>query len=514
MSRINTNVTALISSRILNNNNAALNKSLERLSTGLRINRGADDPAGLITSENLRKQIRGTETAVKNAERAINIVSTAEGALIEISSMLLDLQGLLDEAANRGGMSTEEIDANQLQVDSILNSINRISNATEFEGIKLLNGNLAYTTSAVSSTYIDELHINAAKLIEAYTTSAVSSTYIDELHINAAKLIDGAKMNVDITVTSAADTGQVFISAGGTKLSTSLTLQIGSGRVTTELSFAACATLTSMIYGINQVREITGVSAALSSDGAQGWARLRSVDFGSDAYVSVKTLDTGTGVEIPGMQINTTVDGDNDADAKDYGVDAQATINGTSAIANGKTLTIRTSMLDAEIELTAKAALSTTDQSTLFGITGGGSDFAIGSCVDAIGMESIGIMNVAPSQLGNATDGYLNTLKSGGDQALSGDNLYTAQRIVDDAIKDISKLRGRLGAFQKNTLETNVNSLRVTLENVTASESAIRDADFAAETAALTRAQILVQANTSILSLANAVPQSVLALLG
>jgi flagellin len=171
-------------------------------------------------------------------------------------------------------------------------------------------------------------------------------------------------------------------------------------------------------------------------------------------------------------------------------------------------------MLDAEMVLDGTAALSGTDWSTTFGITGGGSDFAIGAKVDAIGLESIGIMSVAPSELGNPTDGYLNTLKSGETNALSGSNLYTAQRIVDDAITDISTLRGRLGAFQKNVLETNINSLRVTLENVTASESAIRDADFASETAALTRSQILVQANTSILSLANTAPQSVLALLG
>ncbi|RLG43490.1 MAG: flagellin, partial [Thermoproteota archaeon] len=134
--------------------------------------------------------------------------------------------------------------------------------------------------------------------------------------------------------------------------------------------------------------------------------------------------------------------------------------------------------------------------------------------VDAVGLESVGIQSVAPSQLGNPTDGFLSSLKSGAANALSGNNLYTAQNIVDAAVADITTLRGRLGAFQRNTLETNVNSLRVTLENVTASESAIRDADFAAETAALTRSQILVQANTSVLSLANTMPQSVLALLG
>jgi flagellin len=199
-------------------------------------------------------------------------------------------------------------------------------------------------------------------------------------------------------------------------------------------------------------------------------------------------------------------------DGKDYGEDYSATINGSSATGDGKKLTIRTAMLDAEIDLTTAAGLSTATET--FYITGGGADFAIGSRVDAIGLESVGIMNVAPSYLGNTDDGYLNTLKSGGTNALGGDNLYTAQRIVDSAIKDISTLRGRLGAFQKNVLETNVNSLKITLENVTASESAIRDADFAEETAALTRSQILVQANTSILSMANTMPQSVLALLG
>ena len=487
MSRINTNVTALISTRILNNNTAQLNKSLERLSTGLRINRGSDDPAGLIASENLRKQIRGTESAIKNAERAVNIVSASEGALIEVSSMLLDLQALLEEAANTGGMSTEEIDANQLQVDSILNSINRVGNTTEFEGIKLLNGNLAYNTSSVSSTYLAEVNINAAKLI------------------------DGATMNVDITVTSAADTGKVYLSSGGTKLSASLTLQIGSSRGTTELTFAACATLTSMLYGINQVKEITGVSAALSTDGAQGWARLRSVDFGTSAYVSVKRLAVGG--TLVGTLVNTAVAGANDTDAKDYGVNARATVNGTSATADGKKLTIRTSMLDAEIELTAGAALSTVDQTTLFGITGGGADFALAATVDAIGLESIGISNVAASELGNPTDGYLNTLKSGGAQALSSDNLYTAQKIVTAAIKDISTLRGRLGSFQKNTLETTINSLRITNENLYAAESAVRDTDFASETARLTRSQILVNAATSVLAQANMAPQNVLALL-
>ncbi len=489
MSRINTNISSMNAMNKMIANNEDLTTRLQRLSSGLRINTGKDDPAGLIASENLRSEMAGLSAGIDNSIRASNVIATAEGALNEISALLVDIKGLLVTTANKGALSQEEIDANQLQVDSAINTIQRISNATEFEGFKLLNGNLAYTTSAVSATYIDELSVNSAKLI------------------------DGATMQVDVTLVSAADTGEVYMSGLGLSGNQNLTIQLGSGRGTTELSFAGSATQAQITTAINAVREITGVSAAIS--GAGEYIKLRSVDFGSNAYVSVDVLTSN--YTSNDFKILTTAGGTHTDVAKDYGVNATAVVNGSSAIADGKKLTIRTAMLDAELDLDGTAALSTTtatNWTSSFGVTGGGADFAIGSRVDAIGLESVGIMSVAPSQLGNATDGYLNTLKSGSTNAMTGDNLYTAQRIMDDAIKDISKLRGRLGAFQKNVLDTNVNSLRVTLENVTASESAIRDADFATETAALTRSQILVQANTSVLSMANSNPQSVLALLG
>ena len=493
MSRINTNVSALISTRILNNNNAAMNKSLEKLSTGLRINRGADDPAGLIASENIRKQIKGTETGIKNAERAINVVGTAEGGLTEVSDMLVELQGLLGEAANDGGMSQDEIEANQQQVDSILASIDRIANSTEFEGMKLLNGNKAYTTSATTA--------NAAR--------------VSDQTINAAKLIDGAAMEVTVDITTSAHNGIVTISGdsdsnkvsgtGGT--GGSITLQIGSARGTTQLTFADQTAFTAMSTAINAVTEVTGVSAKVSNN----QLTLHSVDFGSDAYVSVEVLNESLTATPAlnfgggGAALSTS------ASLKDYGQDAVANINGTQATADGKKLTIRTAVLDAEIELTAAAAQQTAAD-YVFNITGGGADFAIGSRVDAIGLESIGIQDVSTASLGDS-NGKLNTLKSGQDNALTGDNLYTAQRVVDAAIKDISKLRGRLGSFQKNTLEKTINSLTITNENLYAAESAVRDTDFATETAKLTRSQILVQSSTNVLAQANQAPQNVLSLL-
>ncbi len=478
MSRINTNVTALTSARVLNLNTANLNKSLERLSTGLRINRGADDPAGLIASENLRKQIRGTETAIKNSERAINIVSTVEGALSQVSSMLLDLQSLLGEVANKGGMSTEEIDANQLQVDSILNSIGRISNATEFEGIKLMNGNLGYTTSGVDSTILADVKVNAAKLI------------------------DGATMTVDVATVNSAETGIVYLS--GAVSTTALTIQVGSNRGNTELTFAAGTTAADIRTAINAVAEVTGVSAGTSG----AVTLLRSKDFGSDAYTSVEVL---AGTQTGGTQVMQTY-ATGTTSAKNIGRDYSASINGTSATGVGKKLTLRTAMLDAEIDLATAAGLSTATET--FYITGGGADFAIGAEVTAQGLESVGIQNIAVTNLGNSTDGFLNTLKSGGTNSLSSTNLYTAQNVVNSAIKDISTLRGRLGSFQKNTLETNISVLEITKENLYAAESAIRDTDYAAEISNMTRSQILVNAATSVLSQANFAPQNVLQLLG
>ena len=136
MSRINTNINSLIAQPILGQQNKALGLSLERLSTGLAIVRGADNPAGLIVSERLRSEIAGITQAIDNAERAQNVISTTEAALQEIATLLTSVKGLTIEAANTGAFSEAEIGANQLQIDSAVDSITRISNATSFAGLR------------------------------------------------------------------------------------------------------------------------------------------------------------------------------------------------------------------------------------------------------------------------------------------------------------------------------------------------------------------------------------------
>jgi flagellin len=150
MSRINTNVQSLIARRTVGINNDSLNQALERLSTGLRINSGQDDPAGLIASETLRSSIRAISTAIDNANRADTIVAVAEGGLQEVSSLLLELEALVDQTANEAGLTSQEVSANQLQIDAILQSIDRLAEATSFGDKKLLNGNLAFTTSGIN----------------------------------------------------------------------------------------------------------------------------------------------------------------------------------------------------------------------------------------------------------------------------------------------------------------------------------------------------------------------------
>src|SRR6185436_16173181 len=159
-------------------------------------------------------------------------------------------------------------------------------------------------------------------------------------------------------------------------------------------------------------------------------------------------------------------------------------------------------------------ALNTTNGNTGFQITGGGADFNLSPKVNLAGKVSLGIETVTTGNLGNAVTGFLSALKSGGTSNVVNGDLTSAQSIVDAAIKQVSSLRGRLGAFQKNVVASTISSLGVSIENTAAAESVIRDTDFAAETADLTRRQILAQAATQALSLANSQPQSVLALLG
>jgi flagellin len=466
MSRINSNISSLQAMHRLGKNNTDLATRLQRLSSGLQINTGKDAPAALIASETLRSEINGIGQAIDNSTRANNVINTAEGALSEVSALLLEIQALTNEAANTGALSPEEIKANQLQVDAILNSINRIANTTQFNGIKLLNGSLDYTASGVASTAIDTFQINAAKLP------------------------DNGYSTITVEVTASAKLAEVDFS-GATVGTSAVTIEVAGVAGTEQLSFAANTATSAVSFAVNQLTQATGVSAVVSG----GTLRFTSTAFGSKQFVSVKTIN-GSFTE-----------------GKEFGEDAGVNINGSKAEVSGVTAAVRTGDLDISLTLDSAFAQDTTS-TTSFNVTSGGAKFQIGSSVNRQSQIQIGVSSLSTTKLGDEVVGFLSTLSSGGDNSLVSGNAIQAQKVLSESIRQVATLRGRLGALQKNVLETNVSSLQIALENVTASESAIRDADFAEETAKLTRAQILVQANTSVLAQANSTPQNVLALLG
>jgi flagellin len=475
MSRINTNVASLTAQTSLANSQASLNTSLQRLSTGLRINSGADDPAGLIASEGLKSEIAGINQAINNSTQATNVISTADAALGQVSDLLLDIKGLLVQSANTGAETPDQIAANQLQIDSAVQSITRISNTTTFAGLNLLNGSLNYVTSGVN-------------------TSAIQGLQIDQASFGQASTIP---VNVNV-ITSAKPAELQFQASSITK---STTLNIAGASGTTTLSFTSGATASSIAFAINRVSDTTGVSAKLinSANPASGIA-FTSTGYGSANFVSISALSGGSFAteDSSGAQV-----------ARAEGVDAVATINGALTVGQGATLHVDNASLDLSLTLGKNFGTGQTS----FDITGGGALFQLGSTVESNQQVDIGIQSIAASSLGDEQTGYLSDLSTGGSATVTGGQAETAEQIVELAITQVSNLRGKLGAFEENTLSTNVNSLNSALENVTSSESTISDANFAEETANLTRAQILVQAGTSVLATANSTPKDVLSLL-
>lgn len=474
MARINTNVSALTAQRNLNQSYRLLGGSLERLSTGLRINRGKDDPAGLIVSERLRGEVAAVRQAIDNSQRASNIIATTEGALNEVAALLTSIQELVVEAANTGALSEDEIRANQLEIDSAVASITRIANSTNFAGRTLLNGSLDYLTSGVNGSVVQALNIHGAQF--------GTQPFIP----------------VVVNVVTSAQPGLLEFRSG--TVASSVTIELAGNKGVTTLSFVANTPASAVVRAINAVGDATGVTATLSSNASAGFT-LRSEGLGSRQFVSVQVLPGGGSFQ--------TYNDLGVIDPRDEGRDAVATINGAQSIGDGNRLQLRTATLNLEMLLASTFGVGTTS----FAITAGGARFQLGPEVNSNLQVAVGVQSVAASRLGNADLGFLSQIATGEAFSLVSGNMAQASEIIREASRQVAVMRGRLGAFEKNTLDTNVNQLQITMENLTSAESSIRDADFAFETSRLTRNQVLVSAGTSVLALANQTPQNVLQLL-
>lgn len=514
MARISSNISSLIAQNNLARVNEDLDLRLSRLATGLRINRGADDPAGLIVSERLRAEMAGIGQGINNAERASSVIATAEGALAEVSDLLNSIKALVVEAANSGAISAEERQANQLQIDSAIESITRISNTTSFAGLRLLDGSLDYLTDGIDDTQIARTRINSVNFGTRSTVDVdvqvIASAQNANLYLSTATLPGAAPANAVIP--------------------SAVTLEIGGPDGVQVLTFESGISIDDIIAAVNAVSDTTGVVASrVSATNATSGIAFTSSAYGSEAFVSVQKLGAGANFWQT-WSIDNNDPGPVDwatsalsVNQRDTGQDVEAIVNGAVAAGRGLGLSIRTGQMDLEIDLSSTFGQLVNGTVSSFAITGGGALYQLGPQVNSAQQANIGIKSMADSRLGGTLVNvggsvqelqFLNSLKSGGKNDLTSGNYIEASSILETAIDDVSVLRGRLGAFERNTLQTNVRSLQAALENVSSATSEIRDADFAAETSSLTRAQVLSSAATTVLATANTQIQGVLQLLG
>ncbi len=461
------NVSSLTAQHNLGRANASVAQSVERLSSGLKVNRGADGPAALVISEKQRAQIAGLRQAIDNSDKAVSVVQTAEGALNEINSLLVKVRSLAIDSANSGVNDDDALAANQAEIANALDTINRIASNTQFGTKKLLEG-----------------------------SAGIQGTVTDA----DVKFLKGtSETNAGIYAVVVTAEGERAVGTAGT----AQTQALAADEVLTvngvSITLNSGLTQAQVVSRINEFSSQTGVTADISS----GATRLLTTAFGSAASVDVVS-NVAAAANSSGFGTSTI---------SDTGVDVVGTIDGTSFTGVGNVLTATSG---AAKGLSIQLATDTNPFETVDGAQGNVavSDnslvFQIGPNQNQTAKVTIGQVN--PSALGvGVTGNQFNNLSE--IEVTSASKAQDALGVIDAAIDDITNLRGTLGAFQQNTLESTANNLRATLENTVNAESVIRDTDFAEEIANFTKGQVLVQAGTSVLSNANQIPQLVLSLL-
>jgi flagellin len=475
---VNTNVLSLNAQRNLSNSEGALGQALERLSSGLRINSAKDDAAGLAIAERLTTQIRGLNQAVRNANDGISLSQTTEGALNEVVSNLQRIRELAVQSAN-GTNSGDNRAALDAEVQERLAEIDRIANQTNFNGLNVLDGTFGAATFQVGSEVGDTITLDLSA---------------------SARTGDLGQI--------AQDTGAAAVDANG----------IGSNEVTINGTTVANSSNFEGDTDAGQTADSAfAKAAAINASGISGVT--------AEANATVVTADNaGAGVTLDDAGDNYTleVNGVTVVDVTGTGAVSQDDL--VAAINNATSVTgVTASVNDSNtIELTAADGRNITVNATLTNNAGGGDSTAFDTGAAATTRADVtltsptGAITVvdANNRLGfGSTTIALDTETLSGVDITTVENSEDAINRVDAALATINAQRGDLGAVQ-NRLESTISNLSNVVVNLEASRSRIIDADFAAETAKLTRAQILQQAGVSVVSQANAAPQSVLGLLG
>ena len=484
--RINTNASAVNAHRNLLKNQSLQSKTLEKLSSGLKINRGADAPAQLQISESLRAQTAGVKQAIDNSEMAISLMQTGEAALDEVSLSLVRARQLAIHAANEAVNDEMMLEADQQEFDQIVASINRISKNTQYGQKFLLDGsgagngvttgkNLSFVNAGVtgrsSGVYGYDINIKQAATRSTHTGTAALTQQIIDAEEQITITESGRKVN--------------FRTIAGTNIEQTMN----------QLSNAMKEA------GVNVELVTKGDSA---SRNAPQTLTLRHTKYGTDPFFQVSSNTAGLLSNVANV-----------SEKVKNGLDVAGQIAKEGALGKGQVLTGRggfgSKAEGIAIRYTGENAPPAGQRAGTLTFTQNSLSFHIGS--NSNQTTSVSFKSSKAQNLGSGVD------NDSGFRSFADVNLMTAPGardsldIIDKAIKDVSVNRGYMGAFQKNTLESNLNYLRNAFEQVTSSESVIRDADMAEEMAKFTRHNIMMDTSTAMLAQANQTPTSILKLL-
>ena len=484
---INTNVASLTAQRNLGMSQTSLNTSIQRLSSGLRINSAKDDAAGLAISERFTSQIRGLNQAVRNANDGISLAQTAEGALKASGDILQRVRELAVQSANASN-SAGDRQALQAEVGQLVSELDRISKTTEFNGTKLLDGSFGTQQFQVGA--------NANQTIVAATGNLRTNVYGNNQVAAAGTLagtgafgangvtagtlaVNGFVGSKDISVASNATASAIADKVNAVKGETGV---VATARTDASLTFAASGAYTLTLQSDNSTAQTIAftLSAAATSDGLS--AAVSAInDQSSKTGVTAALNSDGTKILLANSSGNDILVAD-------------------TAASNAGNVTVQ--KLDAAGGTVGAVATLTADTAATNALVSGYVTFDSEKSFSVVPTTTNALAATASSTLKKVSELDITTFSKATE----------AMKTVDSALAFINGERAKLGAMQSR-FETSIANLQVTSENLSASRSRILDADFAAETANLSRAQILQQAGTAMVAQANQLPQGVLALL-
>ncbi|GAB4357141.1 MAG: flagellin [Immundisolibacter sp.] len=482
---VNSNISALNTQRNLNRSQNDLATSLQRLSSGLRINSAKDDAAGLAIADRMTAQIRGLNQATRNANDGISIAQVAEGALGEVTNALQRMRELAVQSANDTNSAADRASL-QKEVSQLTAEITRIATQTQFNGKNILDGSFAngvFQVGAYSGQTIS-FGIDSAKATDIGSHQAASQAHIGDGLAAAANASAGNGLDTQ-TLTVSGSTGSAAITLSGNETAKAVADLVNAQSVTTGVTATATNAVT-----VDNLTAAGTVSFNLYGSNSSPVAISATVGSPSDLSalaeaINAKTAETGLTAELSSNKASFTL---KSADGYDIKIENFAHSNSTTEkvrvagidLTDDGSSNADSIVVGGKIDFSAPTAFSLSTDSGTELLTAG----TVGSSLASVGAIDIGTQAGASSALG----------------------------VIDGALAFVDDLRATLGAVQ-NRFSSVVASNQATAENVSAARSRIQDADFAAETASLSRAQILQQAGTAMLAQANQQAQNVLSLL-